>query len=347
MKKYLNELWSKLKTSKNIATKESCIGIYAICDKEGVMNESLSKTLKGDSFDSVFKEVFHDESLNLRNPNALRLFHLDVVNYGFSYKELLKFLRKNIGRYVYSRAKLERFRLEDDIEGIRDEALRVMRKIGKPDEKGTGNELGEMLLYTFLEEKLGAPKLLSKIELSTEAKQFNSRCDSIHMHFINNDDNIAFYQLVFGASSVIDYFQDAIDAAFDTVKEIENCGHDEIQLVEHTFLDQEVLARDVEFIRSILIPTPDDNTAFDTAYGIFLGYSIGLEPGSRTSPEFRAAVNSKMERDIKEYAGYIKDKINDLGLNHRSFYFYILPLNNSEKEKREIMQAIMGVMEDE
>ena len=74
---------------------------------------------------------------------------------------------------------------------MRDEALRVMRQTGRPDEKGTGNELGEMLLYAFLEEKLDAPKLLSKVELSTGAKQYNSQCDSIHMHFVSTDDSVA------------------------------------------------------------------------------------------------------------------------------------------------------------
>ena len=141
---------------------------------------TLSKTLKGDAFDNIFKEVSQTESLNLRIPHALRLFHLDIVNYGFSQKELLKFLRKNIGRYIYSRATLEQFKLDNDVEGVRDEVLCVMRQTGCPDEKGTGNELGEMLLYAFLEEKLDAPKLLSKVELSTGAKQYNSQCDSIH-----------------------------------------------------------------------------------------------------------------------------------------------------------------------
>lgn len=307
---------------------------------------TLSKTLKGDAFDNIFKEVSHTESLNLRNPHALRLFHLDIVNYGFSQKELLKFLRKNIGRYVYSRATLEQFKLENDVEGVRDEALRVMRQTGRPDEKGTGNELGEMLLYAFLEEKLDAPKLLSKVELSTGAKQYNSQCDSIHMHFVNNADGVAYYQMVFGTSSVIGDLKGAINAAFEGVVKIENRGDDEVELVEHTFLNQNVPARDVGFIRSILIPSPNGNTTYDTAYGIFLGYSIGLDAGTRTALEYRAAVNKKMERDIQEYAKYIREKIDEFGLSHRSFYFYVMPLADAEKEKREIMQSIMEVSDN-
>ena len=258
----------------------------------------------------------------------------------------MKFLRKNIGRYVYSRAKLEQFKLDDDVEGVRDEALRVMRQTGHPDEKGTGNELGEMLLYAFLEEKLDAPKLLSKVELSTGAKQYNSQCDSIHMHFVDNADGVACYQMVFGTSSVIGNLKGAIDEAFDGVIKIENRGDNEVELIEHTFLNQNVPARDVDFIRSILIPSPDGNTAYDTAYGIFLGYSIGLEAETRTTTEYRVAVNKKMERDIQEYAKYIREKIDELGFSNRSFYFYVMPLTDAEKEKREIMQSIMEVSDN-
>lgn len=313
---------------------------------EGAPCETLSKTLKGAAFDNIFKEVYHAEKLNLRNPYVLRLFHLDIVGYGFSSKELLKFLRKNIGRYVYSRAKIEQFKLDDDVEGVRDEALRVMRQMGSPDEKGTGNELGEMLLYAFLEEKLDAPKLLSKVELSTGAKQYNSQCDSIHMHFISTDDGVAYYQMVFGTSSVIDDLKGALDAAFEGIVKIENRGDNEVELVEHTFLNETVPAREVDFIRSILIPSSDSKKAYDTAYGIFLGYSIGLKAGTLTVPEYRAVVNKKMERDIQEYAKYIRDKIDELGLSHHSFYFYVMPLTDAEKEKREIMQSIMEVSDN-
>ena len=53
------------------------------------------------------------------------------------------------------------------------QALRIMRKRDAADGKGIGNELGEIMIYAFLEEKLEAHKLLSKIELSTDAAQYN------------------------------------------------------------------------------------------------------------------------------------------------------------------------------
>ena len=45
--------------------------------------------------------------------------------------------------------------------------MRRMLSKEKPDQKGTGSELGEILLYAFLEDVLGAPKLMTKVELTT------------------------------------------------------------------------------------------------------------------------------------------------------------------------------------
>ena len=93
------------------------------------------------------------------------------------------------------------------------QALRIMRKRGAADAKGTGNELGEIMIYAFLEEKLKAYKLLSKIELSTDAAQYLSEADGIH--FLCSDGTSGSYnQMVFGASNIVGEIKEAIDQAF-------------------------------------------------------------------------------------------------------------------------------------
>ena len=44
------------------------------------MSDSFDKTLSGGKFDEVFTEVSHTETLGLKNPEQLRLFHLNVNN---------------------------------------------------------------------------------------------------------------------------------------------------------------------------------------------------------------------------------------------------------------------------
>lgn len=48
------------------------------------MNDSFDKTISGGKFDEVFTEVSHAETLALKNPEQLRLFHLNVNNNAFS-----------------------------------------------------------------------------------------------------------------------------------------------------------------------------------------------------------------------------------------------------------------------
>ena len=89
-----------------------------------------------------------------------------------------------------------------------------MRENGAADTKGTGNELGEMLVYTLLEEKLDAPKILSRVELSTDAVNYSSECESIHLLTLGEADGQATYEMVFGTSNIVGDIQDAIDNAF-------------------------------------------------------------------------------------------------------------------------------------
>lgn len=124
------------------------------------MSAVLSKTLKDKDMDRIFAEVPCTEDLGLSKPGQLRLFHLLVRDGKFYHEDLERWLYRNLSRYVFSRAMLEQFRKDDDLDAAIERAIQTMRENGDADEKGTGNELGEMLIYAFLEGKLSAPKLI-------------------------------------------------------------------------------------------------------------------------------------------------------------------------------------------
>lgn len=159
------------------------------------MSEALSKTLHGD-FDSVFYEVTQPEKVAWTTDGQLRLFHLNIRNNKFNPEEMKTLLYRNIGEYVFSRAKIENFKVSGDAFAVGAQAIRVINKNGSADVKGTGAELGEMLLYSFLEEKLKAPKLMSRVELSTDAKQYASTCDGIHL-LTSGTSGLPYHQVVF------------------------------------------------------------------------------------------------------------------------------------------------------
>lgn len=138
------------------------------------MHTALSKTLKDKDMDKIFVEIPCKEDLGLRQPGQLRLFHLLIRDSKFYQSDLERWLYRNLGRYVFSRAMLEQFRKDDDLDAAIERAIQAMRENGAVDEKGMGNELGEMMIYAFLEGKLSAPKLMSRVELSTDLSQYKN-----------------------------------------------------------------------------------------------------------------------------------------------------------------------------
>lgn len=300
----------------------------------------LDKTIKGSDFDNIFTEVSHSEKLGLINPEQLRLFHLNVMNNRFVSDDLQSFIRKNVGRYVFSRAKLEQFRTSGDLESIGLEAMTIMANNGNPGQKNTGNALGEILLYAFLEQILDAPKIMSKVELVTTANQHSSKCDGIHLLSLAGYAQ-PYYQLVFGSSSVVGDIKDAIDQAFDAIEDIEKNNSNRLQLLEPSSLDLDFDKETAQQIKNIVIPQKGSNIIMESAYGVFLGYTLGLNPNAYPSIQYHQVLNAKMDTDIKNHAAYIAQQINRRNLGTHSFYFYILPLNNADQDKTEIMQRVM------
>lgn len=101
------------------------------------MSEVLSKTLHGD-FDSVFHEVNQSEKVSWTTEGQLRLFHLKIRNNKFNPEEMKTLLYRNIGEYVFSRAKIEHFKVSGDAFAVGAQAIRVLSKNGGADVKGTG-----------------------------------------------------------------------------------------------------------------------------------------------------------------------------------------------------------------
>ena len=303
------------------------------------MTETLSKTLNHGDFDSVFKEVSQPELVNWTTKGELRLFHLLIRNNKINVEDLKKFLYMSVGDYVFSRAKIERFSQSGNRDAVIAQAQRALKKNGGADIHGTGSELGEVLNYSFMEEKLHAPKLMSRIEIDTDGKQYGSACDSIHL-LPNATSGRPYHQVVFGTSNIVGDLGYAIDGAFERIDNIEKNENKEIHMVHQLAFDRLVSDEEIALVEDILIPTPEKKPSYNTSYGVFLGYSLGLGKGYPVE-KYEALAEEKMQADIKRYIPYILQKIRDYDLEAHSFYFYILPLNDAEEEKKAIMEAVL------
>lgn len=199
--------------------------------------------------------------------------------------------------------------------------------------------MSEMLIYAFLEEMLDARKILSRVELNTELSQFKSECKGIHLLPPDEGAGELHYQLVFGASRIIGELEDAINYAFETIKKIEAHENREIVMLQKTSLDRMVNDAEGKFLKSIILPEPGESANYDTAYGVFLGYSLGLDKGR--GEEFVQLAKEKMEYDLKTWAPCIAKQIKDNGLENHSFYFYLVPFDDAEADSRQIMDNVL------
>lgn len=301
--------------------------------------QELGCTLDGSDFDTVFREVEHPESLPISNSSALKLYYLDISDSAFDYAAIGEYLLDCASMYVYNRTQIKDFEDRHKIRTMGVKALRQMQANGRPDERGTGNELGEMLLFTFMEGALHAPKLLSKVEIVTTARQFNSKSDSVHL-LKRKINGATSYQLVFGTSCINGDLKSGIDNAFSALTEIKSGRASERSMVDSTLLNRTFDSETTARLRQILIPSRDRTQAPDMAFGVFIGYSLGIECDDNDA--FREEAVQKMKLDIKEIAPYIAQKISDLRLGMHSYYFYFLPLNDAEEDKRQIMSNLLG-----
>ena len=208
-------------------------------------DQVLSRTLN-QKFDTVFEEVTHQETLNLLNRNDLKLFCLDIETNQFNYDPLVEFLEDNLGMYVFSRAELDELVDAGKDRTVALKAVRRLIKTGNPGEKGTGSELGEILDYCFFEHVLEAPKILSKYEQVTAGGTYKAQSEGVHLLSVGKAGAPA-YQLVYGASGIIDDIQDAIDKAFEEIAAVSNGQRKERQVVDSTVMgrsfDEDTTAR--------------------------------------------------------------------------------------------------------
>jgi len=128
--------------------------------------------------------------------------------------------------------------------------------------------------------------------------------------------------MIFGTSCVVGDLGYAIDEAFECIQQISGRTTEELQIVDSTVF--ELPADDPVALKlsNIIKPAPGKEVYRDTAFGIFIGYTIGLDSSRYKSSDYRDTIEKKMDSDIKHYTPYIKEKIN-LWKYPRGSYFYI------------------------
>lgn len=313
-----------------------------LIEKIETISSKLELTANSKNFINTFKEV-SSPNLPLKNNNQLKTFILDIGNHEFDYESIKKFIQQNIGRYVFSRAKRNKYKVEDNIENLGIDAIKAYKN--RISTKKETNHFNEIMLYLFLECVLNAPKIYSKMELqTTTSDEYTSSSAGIHLLLLKNGPTII-NQYVLGATDSLGNLKDAIDSSFKQIEALRDNRGKEYNLIESTVLNYSFDAKTTEELESIILPQKNTKAKKpEQAFGIFLGYTIDIPNKNELTPaEFENSVKEKMEQDINDLTPYIISKIRELDLSGNSFYIYVLPFNNVEIDKNEIMQKALEV----
>lgn len=303
------------------------------------MAEILQKTMTHGSFESVFTEVTHQESINCSSHSQVRLFYLSSIeDRAFDTNSLVKLLRRNLGQYFFSRGEIDEFKEDGDEYSIGLEAAAGLRTFDY------SRIFEEIMICYLLEDRLNAPKLMSRPEIRSASGRYEGCSDSIHILSLGDTNDIVRFQMIFGTAKVHTFIDEALDDIFEKIAAISNSKQNERALVDSTLFGKHFNKETTAYLTQILTPSKGNNgkrTISENAYGVFVGYKLNLRADNRSSDQFLSSIDDKMIQDIRHYAPLIRQRITDAGLDQNPFYFFFIPLNDAENEKTSIVEAIL------
>lgn len=297
----------------------------------------FKNTSYSDGFGLFHKVV--EEEFDLANKNWLRLFMLNTENKLFNYDELYEYVLPNITKYVFDRKR--------DLDAAQDpkkantlilNALSHLRPITSEKDKGAGGELGEILLYLFLEQDLKAPKLFSKVELKTNHKEYIKGCDGIHFKFRTKPSGEKILQLVIGEAKIQNKLKNGIDASFESINEYLKNNIQDRNLLDTHLMNQIVDEEEARIIKDYILAVPRKKK--ETVFGIFIGYSIDYSGDSDTNDQYDEKVIEENIKQVLEYKPIIIDTIKRYQISNHEFNFYFLPFHNAQRDRKVIIDSL-------
>ena len=297
-------------------------------------------SLKESDFLGSF-DLIWSKDLDKYKKNKLNLFVLKINSNEFDYDLLIDMLLDPVIDYSISRQVKKKYKNRPATlsKKAREKFVEYTRNNG---------ELGELLLFCFLETHLGAPKILTKLELKTSTSHYVNGADGVH--FLRLPDGN--YQLIFGESKTYQKIDAAIREAFISIYNFKNGINDkgnskngiryEKSLISDNLFKESFSEEERDFLESLIYPTPNSNFDVDDAFGIFIGFQIDVSEEEKGMPtaEFRKLIKSRVDVEVSKYLGNIQQRIIDNKLQGHNFYIYVLPFTDINLKRQRIMEAI-------
>lgn len=289
-------------------------------------------------FDKVFSGI-SSERLHITASHDLQIYCLKFDDYDFDYQQLWRHLSNNIGLYLYSRVQTQRYLEDDERNLLTTDAINFIKKEIADGRINADNELGEMLLYIFLEQVLKAPKLMSNLEIGNLGGFMSSKSSGIHL--LTSNGTTPYSEIVLGTSMIDDDLKIAIDVAFSEAQKLEKRKKEERRFVESRIFASSFPKEIYAQLEAVILPSEAGKAKPTTAFGMFMGYSLAKIPSSGKTPiEYQKDIIAQIKLDIQSHVPYIESKISEYGLDGYSLYIYLLPFKDAAEDKKNFVDKL-------
>lgn len=286
----------------------------------------LQLSLRASDIDRFTKLFYEPEALIVGKKATIQLHVLRIDSGEFALAELYESLADASITYALSRTNAAKYFADPRVSIVN----KVREKFRLPELKS--GEGGEVLLYTFLESHLVAPKLLSKLELKTANDDYVKGADGIHLR-----QSIADLELIFGESKMHSdgkdspgsSLQTAIADAFNSMATLRDGQFSTDKwLVENNLLKEAFDQQTVDALAAVLVPDTASALKAKKSFGVFLGYEIDIREWPLIDldhEEIESRIQTKARELVRARIEYIRQQITKNGLGGYNFHFYMVP----------------------
>ena len=291
----------------------------------------------------IFQNIKDTSISDNSDDGNLNIFMCPINARKFDYNQISSVLVDSVIDYAISKKNITKYRNKPG------KLSQMARKKFKVYLKNKG-ELGELLLYCFLEGHLNAPKILTKMEMKTSNSLYVNGSDGVHL--LNKGDGT--YKLIFGESKLYKKLSDALNSAFDSINHFINETNPngenktginyEKDLISSNIENCDLSNEDKDVLELLIYPTKNEKKVhIDDAFSIFIGYEIDISNETRkcTSSNFTEEVKKKILLELDNYENKIYEKINDNNLLGHTFFVYIIPFTDIDTTRCKILKDIL------
>lgn len=291
----------------------------------------------------ITKVTNHVHTVEIPVANKLEIFTFLINANEFNYTNACEYLLGSICNFALSREIRAKYRDRPAVlaKKARNKFIEWKRNTG---------ELGEFLLFCFLEGHLNAPKILSKLELKTSSEMYVHGADGLHYLRLPNGN----YQLLFGESKLNLDLTTGLREAFISIKNFKEGINDkgneksgisfEKGLLTSNLEKEVTLAEEKDFLEKLIYPTSEEDApVVDDAFGIFVGYEMNYDQQRKTltNDQFRDYINTTVKAEVESKKENIEKYIDTYDLHGHSFYIYVLPFSKLDDSRKMMIKELI------